>query len=154
MANEEGTFIWKKEKMSINDQNRLSSNRSRQKFQILKDKSISQKPAKKIVKDIKDESKRQIPKISKIFLLAKNIFISILKFRINNKFRPLKLAKAEHLLLINDLASAKREKQKKNLDYKLSTFKYRKKILKIKNFIRKCRLFICFRNQLSKKNFY
>ena len=132
--------------MNISETSRLSSNRGKQKFQIIKDKSNSQKSGKKL---IKEEDNKQIPKISKIFLLAKNIFISILKFRINNQFRPLKLAKAEHLLLINDLATAKRQKQKIQ-DYKLSTFKYRKKILKIRNFIRKCRLFICFRNQLSK----
>lgn len=73
------------------------------------------------------------------------------KFRNNNKFRPLKLAKAEHLDLINDLAAGKKER-KKTFDYKLSTFKYRKKILKIRNFMRKFWLFICIMNLLGNSN--
>lgn len=74
-----------------------------------------------------------------------------MKFRNNNKFRPLKLATTEHLQLINDLAAAKGEKTKA-LDYKLSTFKYRKKILKIKNFIKRCWFFVCVMNLLGNLN--
>ena len=59
------------------------------------------------------------------------------------------MANSENIMLINDLASVKYEKRKKR-NYNMRTFPYRKKFLKIKNIIRKTRIFKCIHHSSSK----
>lgn len=63
------------------------------------------------------------------------------------------MANSENIMLINDLASAKYEKIKRR-NYNMRTFPYRKKFLKIKNIIRKTRIFKFIYRNSSKKITY